>query len=182
MPLVINVLETGGGAVPRMKGFAMTTTSNENNRILVIGFGDKLSGENAVGRLVAEALIAKRRANVVTLSVTQLVPEFATLVASSRAVIFVDATAEQQQSIEVRELVPACPLSSRLHHVGPRELLAVTRNCYGHAPLAWLVAVPGHEFDVTDGLSATATLDVLSATEEVEQLIEQLTQYDASHA
>jgi hydrogenase maturation protease len=165
-----------------MKGFAMTTTSNADNRILVIGLGNSPSGENAVGRLVAEALIAKRHANVVTLSVTQLVPEFATLVASSRAVIFVDATADQQQSIEVRELVPACPLSSRLHHVGPRELLAVTRNCYGHAPLAWLVAVPGHDFDTTDGLSAAATRQVHSATREVEQLIEQFTTYDASHA
>jgi hydrogenase maturation protease len=166
-----------------MKGLAMTTTSNADNRILVIGLGNSPSGENAVGRLVAEALIAKRHANVVTLSVTQLVPEFATLVASSRAVIFVDATADQQQSIEIRELVPACPLSSRLHHVGPRELLAVTRNCYGHAPLAWLVAVPEHEFDTTDGLfSAAATRQVLSATREVEQLIEQFTTYDASHA
>jgi hydrogenase maturation protease len=159
----------------------MTTTSYADNRILVIGFGDKLAGENAVGRLVAEALIAKRHSNVVTLSVTQLVPEFATLVASSRAVIFIDAAAEQQQAIEVRELVPACPLSSRLHHVGPRELLAVTRNCYGHAPMAWLVVVPGHEFDVTDGHSVS-TQEVLSATQEVEQLIEQLTKYDVSHA
>jgi hydrogenase maturation protease len=160
----------------------MTTTSHADNRILVIAFGNRSTGEDAVGRLVAEALIANRHPNVVTLSVTQLVPEFATLVASSRAVIFVDAGAEQQKSIEVRELVPACPLSSRLHHVGPRELLAVTRNCYGHAPLAWLVAVPGHEFDRTEVLSPAATRQVRSATRQVEQLIEQLTKYDASHA
>lgn len=165
----------------RMKGLAMTTTSNADNRILVIAFGDKLAADNAVGRLVAETLQAKRHSHVVTLSVTQLVPEFATLVASSRAVIFIDASAEQRQAIEVRELVPACPLSSRLHHVGPRELLAVTRNCYGHAPMAWLVIVPGPGFDVTDGHSVSATQEVLSATQEVEQLIEQLTKYDVSH-
>jgi hydrogenase maturation protease len=165
-----------------MKGFAMTTTSNADNRILVIGYGDNLSGDNAVGRLVAEALQAKRQSHVVTLSVTQLVPEFATLVASSRAVIFVDARTDHQQSIEVRELAPACPLSCRFHDVGPRELLAITRNCYGHAPLAWLVTVPSHEFGLNDGLSAAATRQILSATREVEQLIEQLTKYDATHA
>jgi hydrogenase maturation protease len=159
-----------------------TATSNGADRILVVGYGNPLCSGAATGPLVADAIAAKRCSHVVTISVTQLVPELATLVASSRAVIFVDASVDDQQTVEVRELVPACPLSCRFHHTGPRELLAITRNCYGHAPLAWLVSVPGREFHLGDELSPPTRQHVLDATQSVEQLIDQLAKHEASHA
>jgi hydrogenase maturation protease len=162
------------------KGGGMKAAETDE-RIVVIGYGSTLRGDDAVGRIVAEAIAAKRHKHVVAISVTQLVPELATLVASAQAVIFVDASVDDQQSVEVRELTPACPLSCRFHQIGPRELLALTRNCYGHSPLAWLVAVPGRNFQMTDRLTLDAERQVQIATREVEQLISQLARHEPSH-
>jgi hydrogenase maturation protease len=152
-----------------------------DNRIVVIGFGNSLRGDDAVGQRVVERVAARDWPHVVTVTVTQLVPELATLVASARAVIFVDACVDQE-AVEVRELTPACPFSRRLHDTGPRELLALTRSCYGRSPLAWLVVVPGCEFGFTDQLSADAQRHVVAAEHEVEQLIERLLASEANHA
>jgi hydrogenase maturation protease len=158
------------------------STSKTEDRILVIGIGNTLRGDDAAGRIVVEAVASKRLPHVVAISATQLVPEFATLIASSRAVIFIDASVDENRSVEVRELVPACPLSHRFHDTGPRELLALTRNCYGHSPLAWLVTIPARELGLGERLSADAQEQVQAATKEVIQLIEQVTIHEASHA
>jgi hydrogenase maturation protease len=158
------------------------TISHADDRILVIGYGNTLRGDDAAGRTVVEAVAAKHLPHVVAISATQLVPELATLIASSRAVIFVDASVEGGQSVEVRELTPACPLSRRFHDTGPRELLALTRNCYGHPPLAWLVTVPGRDFRLGEQLSADAQRHVLAAGREVERLVGQLTKHEVGHA
>ena len=70
------------------------------------------------------------------------------------------------------------PISRRFCDTGPRELLALTRNCYGHPPLAWLVSVPGREIGASAGPSADANRNVQAATAEVEQLINQLAEHE----
>lgn len=152
-----------------------------DKRILVIGFGNSLRGDDAVGRRVVEQ-VSRERPNLVAMSVTQLVPELATLVASAWATIFVDASVDASSGVEVRELTPACPLTRGMHVTGPRELLALARSCYCHAPMAWLVAVPARKFGYSEKLSAEAEVHVAAAVREVESLIEQLTAREVNHA
>ena len=154
-----------------------------NNRILVIGYGSAIRGDDALGPLVVSSPAVRKRSNVLAISVTQLVPELATLVASARAVIFVDACVDQvQQTVEVRELTPACPLARRTHSTGPRELLALARSCYDRAPPAWLVAVPGREFGISDQLSDAARAQLANAKQQVQQLITVLLDDKVIHA
>jgi hydrogenase maturation protease len=158
-----------------------TKSERYDNRIVVIGFGNSLRGDDAVGRRVVEQ-VSRKRSNVVAVSVTQLVPELATLVASARAVIFVDACVDARDGVEVRELTPACPLTRRMHDTGPRELLALSRSCYSRAPMAWLVAVPARKFGYSEKLSAEAEQHAAMALREVESLIDQLTAQEVNHA
>ena len=145
---------------------------SSNNRVLVIGYGNTLRGDDALSQLVAESLADKKSSNLLAMSVTQLVPELAMLVASARAVIFVDVCADRgQKEIEVRELLPACPLAQRIHSTGPRELLAYARFCYDRSPPAWLVAIPGFNFEQSDPLSDTAKAQLANAKQQVQQLI-----------
>jgi hydrogenase maturation protease len=152
------------------------------DRILIIGLGSTLRGDDAVGRLVSEAIADENLPNVVALSLTQLVPELVTLVVSARAVIFVDASVADQEGVEVREILPACPLSRRFHDTGPRELLALTRHCYGRSPLAWLVTIPARDVHIGDQLTDEATRHVAEATREVLRLVQRLNLHEASHA
>jgi hydrogenase maturation protease len=152
------------------------------DRILIIGFGSTLRGDDAVGRLVSETIADKELPNVVALSLTQLVPELVTLVVSARAVIFVDASVADQEEVEIREILPACPLSRRFHDTGPRELLALTRHCYGRSPLAWLVTIPTRNMRISDELSGAARRHVAEATCEIQRLIQRLAIRETSHA
>lgn len=155
--------------------------TNNDNRIVVIGFGNALRGDDAIGRVVVEQL-ARNWPQVVTVAVTQLVPELATLVASARAVIFVDACVDARNDVEIRELTPACPISRRFHDTGPRELLALSRSCYSRSPLAWLVIVHGSEFGYSDELSPAAAANTQRAVLEIERLVEQLSLRELHHA
>ncbi len=157
-------------------------TNKNADRILIVGVGSTLHGDDAVGRLVSEAIADKHLPNVVSLSLTQLVPELVTLVVSARAVIFVDASVADQHNVEVREILPACPLSRRFHDTGPRELLALTRQCYGRSPLAWLVTIPARDVRIGDQLTDAAIRHVAEATCEVHRLIQRLSLCEASHA
>ena len=150
-----------------------TMSISSNNRILVIGYGSSLGCGDAVGALAAGSLADRKRSNVLAISVTQLVPELATLVASARAVIFVDACARQdQQTVEVRELTPACPLARQTHSTGPRELLSLARSCYDRSPPAWLVTVPGRDVGISDHLSdAGQEQQLATAKQQVDRLI-----------
>ena len=160
-----------------------TMSITADDRVLVIGYGNTLRGDDALGRLVAASLADKKSSNVLAISVTQLVPELAMLVASARAVIFVDACANcGQAAVEVRELLPACPLAQRIHSTGPRELLAFARFRYDRSPPAWLVAIPGFNFDVKDRLSVAAKSQLASAIQQVQQLVGTILENKVVHA
>jgi Ni,Fe-hydrogenase maturation factor len=157
-------------------------TSKTEDRIVVLGIRGLGHDEDAVSRRVVERVAARELPNVVAMAATQLIPEFATVVASSRATIFVCGGAEQQETVEVRELFRACPLSRRLHEIGPRELLALTRNCYGHSPLAWSVTLPAARGGGPQRRARDWEPVIQEAVRGIEQLIQQLTTHQVSHA
>ena len=84
--------------------------ASANSRVLVIGYGSTLRGDDGVGRWVADAIGQQRRSQVEVASVTQLLPEYAGPVAHARAVIFVDASCDDAlETTQVRELTTSRP-------------------------------------------------------------------------
>lgn len=136
---------------------------------LVVGFGSELRGDDALGRRVAEA--AEGWAGVRALSVHQLTPELADDLAGCERVIFADAVAggsgPRVVAVEPREGAPRDP-----HGLEPEDLLALCRDLHGRAPEAWLLLLPGEEFDRPDSLSHSARATLRRATEMLKEMLD----------
>jgi hydrogenase maturation protease len=158
-------------------------TERKLKPVLVIGYGSSLRGDDAVGRLVVDWIADRGLANVVTKSVTQLVPELAAEIARSRAVIFADACVPDcGQTVELQELTASSGAHGATHSAAPSQLLALTRACYGGSPSAWLVLVPAVDFEFTEQISSIARNNVNEAARVVERLIIRLEESEVAHA
>jgi hydrogenase maturation protease len=148
--------------------------ASANSRVLVIGYGSTLRGDDGVGRYVADTIGRQGRPQVEVVSVTQLLPEFAGPVANARAVIFVDACCDDAlETTQIRELVIEPVSAGQTHFAGPTDILRLSRSCYGRVPRAWLVSVPAKRFDISGELSAAVRRHTETAVAIVGKLIDE---------
>lgn len=140
---------------------------------LIIGYGSDLRGDDVAGRRVAEAAGEWGLPGVRAISIHQLNPELAEEMAAAERVIFVDARAgaAADDAAEVRQIGPAEPTSSLGHTADPRSLLALAQAVFGRCPAAWLVTIPGVEFELGENVSATAARGIAQALAEIRKLI-----------
>lgn len=142
---------------------------NPAGRILVIGYGNPLRGDDAVGRAVARAVCDAAPAAPLEMIVEhQLTPEMAEPVAAAARVFFIDADVDLPPG-EVRitpvQPAPTDPDRPMTHHQSPEHLLAMSRGLYGHCPRAWTVAIGPESFDLSESLSPTAQSAIPRALE-----------------
>lgn len=148
--------------------------ASANSRVLVIGYGSTLRGDDGVGRYVADAIGQQCRPQVEVVSVTQLLPEFAGPVAHSRAVIFVDACCDEGLTApQIRELAIEPASAGQTHFAGPADILRLSQTCYGRVPQAWLVSVPAKQFDLSSELSKEVRRLAEAAVKIVGKLIDE---------
>jgi hydrogenase maturation protease len=124
-------------------------------RVLVVGYGNTLRGDDAFGPVVADRLrqiVDSDRVHV--LSRHQLTPELAEDIAVCDRVIFIDASrASPAGELVCRPLdAGESGAAALVHTVGPDQLLALARLVYGRAPPATLVTVGGQSFELGDRL------------------------------
>ena len=82
---------------------------------LVIGYGNTLRGDDAVGQVVARALAGEAAIEgVEVIACHQLMPELAECIDAADLVVFIDAAADLQPGTIVAEAVQAASLSSGL--------------------------------------------------------------------
>jgi hydrogenase maturation protease len=126
------------------------------SRVLVIGYGNPLRGDDAVGWRVAEALTRDALPEgVEVMACHQLTPELAERLAAADLAVFVDAAAgDRPGAIATRAIdaVEAAPLPFS-HQCAPAELLAWARAVCGHYPAAVVVSVTAAQFDMGAQLS-----------------------------
>lgn len=143
---------------------------------LVIGYGNELRGDDAVGAKVAETIASWQLPEVKAMVVHQLLPELAVEIAKTNYVIFVDACGEESCTLRAQ----LSPISAKLKNASSRAfthshsaqgLLALTQNVYGHVPQAWLLQVPTQSFDFGEQLSSTAHRGVDDAVQTIERLL-----------
>jgi hydrogenase maturation protease len=148
---------------------------------LVIGYGNPLRGDDAIGPRAALAVAAWEIPGVRALAVHQLVPELAEALAAATTAIFVDAhildSAEDaaEAAIAVEPIGPATSVSALGHTADPRALLALTAALYGRCPAAWAIAVPAPCFALGAALSPQAERGLSAALLQVRALL------DAAH-
>jgi len=148
---------------------------SENNRddLLVIGYGNTLRGDDAVGRRVAEALQELRLPGVRVLSCDLLTPELADHISKARRVVFVDASVELSEMVQLRPAAPAECSQILGHTAEPGTLLAVARDLFGFAPQAWWLTIPIANIELGEELSEKASEGMRVALAKIRQLVSQ---------
>jgi len=140
---------------------------------LIIGYGNTLRGDDGVGPQVAEAVAGWGLPGVRAIAAHQLIPELADALASAEVAIFVDAQLGQTTSMGVsfKPITPDEKCLLDTHSGDPRWLLALTKQLYGRAPSAWLVAIPGANFDFGETLSGLARRGMDEALRRIRALL-----------
>jgi len=114
-------------------------------RPLVIGYGNRLRGDDAVGWVVADSLANDPRMDGVdVVAVHQLTPDLVHEVSRASRVVFVDAVLDptvQPGIVAVATLEPEPDAEPMTHHVGAGTILSLAEALYGASPVAFTVTV-----------------------------------------
>jgi hydrogenase maturation protease len=157
---VNNELRMKNGELRNRRASPNSKFPNQNSQFLVIGYGSVLHSDDAVGQKVAEAVADWRMPEVSTVAATQLTPDLAERISQVDEVFFVDAAIKPIKPNKPRRcfglirLQPAHDAYELGQHFGdPRTLLALAQVLYGRCPRAWLITIPGQNFDLGETLS-----------------------------
>ena len=125
-------------------------------KVLIIGYGSPLRGDDNIGCHVAQMLEDQYHNDpeVRVIGSHQLTPEMAEDVAASEFVLFLDAAAGMPAGkIQQRAVKPQPGPLSFAHYLDPAMLLAATMELYGSVPRAELLTIMGAAFELGNGLS-----------------------------
>jgi hydrogenase maturation protease len=146
--------------------------ADKSGTVLVIGYGNRLRGDDGMGPRVAEAIAARGRPGVRVLTPRQLVPELAADLAGARLAVFVDARAGAADAgVAAVAVGPGASHDWTTHAAAPPALLALTFSVFGRAPAAWWVTVPGWDFGLREGLSPLAQQAARAGVERAEAIL-----------
>ena len=148
--------------------------------VLVIGYGNALRSDDAVGLRVANLLADDPRLAGVEVGAShQLTPELALDMSRASLVILIDASTEGQPgAITVRPLKAADTEAAdhrpgaMSHHVAADVLLAIARDLYGATPRAFVVSVGTATMDVGEKLSPPVAAALPAIVDAVANLVE----------
>ena len=147
-------------------------TSTRLRTALVIGYGNPLRGDDAVGWRVASAVAGWRLPDVQAMAVHQLTPELAVPLASARLAIFVDARlAGEGEAFDLRSLGTEIPEITLGHVSDPQFLLALVRSAYGRQPPACLITIPATNLALGVGLSPSSRREMKAALRRIARIV-----------
>jgi hydrogenase maturation protein HypF len=144
-------------------------------RNLLIGYGNTLRRDDGAGPAVVAAVVARigpdRSIRLETKVTHQLLPELADPIADADRVIFVDARVTAPDAgVTIEPIAPAEAGSARFdgHVASPSALLTLARVVFGRAPgEAWLVTLPGVDFELGEGFSPVTAEAIATASDRI---------------
>lgn len=148
--------------------------------ILIIGYGNSLRQDDGGGLQLAQQIEQTGQElglPVERVCVQQLLPELAVDIARPdvEAVIFADTRAvlphDITPDIEIAQLATRSLSPSVGHHLLPEVLLIYAYRLYGQQPPAWLVTVPGIEFDHGESFSPVTENALITAKDKIKNLL-----------
>ena len=128
------------------------------NDILIIGYGNPGRQDDGLGPALAEAIEQRNLTGVSVDSDYQLTVEHAEMASRHRVVVFADATCEEDAPFRWSRLAPAdAAVRFTSHHLGPGDVLALTRDLFSAEPECYVLAMGGRDFGKFEaGLSPAA--------------------------
>lgn len=152
-----------------------TGPASDPPRVLVIGYGNTLRGDDGLGRRAAEALARRPLpAGVEVLTCHQLTVELAETISRADLVLLIDAANGDQPGTIVCEPVDRvdAPVGPILHYLEPPALLACVEALYNAAPRTLLWTVTARSFDYAETLSPEVERALPALLRQVEACIE----------
>jgi hydrogenase maturation protease len=142
-------------------------------RVLIVGYGNPLRGDDAVGQEVAQRLAAELQdPDIEILTELQLRPEIAELMSRAEIAIFIDARANGKPGeVRTEEVVPSEPEQTFTHQFAPPMLLMTAEILYNRIPRTYLVSIAGENFELSEGLSEAVAAAIPEALDAVRRLI-----------
>ena len=139
--------------------------------ILVIGYGNGLRGDDAIGIVIAEAVQSWNLPQVKVIACHQLTPELSEDISEAGLVIFADAAATGTPGeVTVTAVEPADPTTSSAHGGDPAKLLGLAQVVFGKCPPAWVVTVTAEDMSFRESLTETAQRGVDEALKRMQEL------------
>lgn len=142
---------------------------------LIIGFGNELCGDAAVGPAVAMSVADWELPAVKSVAVPQLSPELTAELAQTNYAIFVDACGHSRiRTVQIAPLVVCEQPPSRAfaaREYDPLSLLNLTQRFYHRHPQAWLLQIPIESCDLGGDLSSKARKGCDRALRSIEQFL-----------
>ena len=148
------------------------------SRFLIIGYGDELRGDGAVGPIVAGIVASWNLPSTKVMSVRQLTKELASHIAATDYVIFVSAcsgsscarTAQFDPIVRGTQIFETLAVKD-IHSCNLLPLLDLAQQIYRRKPQAWFFQVPIESFDCEEGLSSITQRGCDQAVRTVEKFM-----------
>ena len=140
------------------------------NKTLIIGYGNTLRRDDAVGVYAAER-IRNEYPGIECITAQQLSPEMAITLAHFKRVIFIDAS-DAVRELDVRTLHPGKMHKTReANTLTPQMLLDASQELYGQVPRqTFQIEIPASDFTSGESLSPKARILVDQCVEIVRGL------------
>ena len=132
-------------------------------RILVYGIGNPGRRDDGLGPKLVSLVEAERIENVDCDANYQLNIGDARTCSHYDIVIFADASETAAPPFEFKEHEPAREIAFTTHEMAPTSVLALTEELYARRPRAWLMAIRGYEWNLAEGLSLQAEINLSAA-------------------
>ena len=127
---------------------------SSEKRILVVGYGNTLRGDDGVGQIIAEKIENLGLPNVETLAIHQLTPDMAGMMKDYNMLIFIDASEDITiDETQVFDLFPSKNSAAIEHAMSPDNLLRLCLDLYSICPESYIVLLPARIFSFTEELS-----------------------------
>jgi hydrogenase maturation protease len=149
----------------------MNSQTSNNWKMLVIGWGNDLRGDDGAGVCAARAVADAHLPGVSVLQAHQLTPDLAEDIAGAGCVVFVDAYAAAADAPLRVEHISSAPKDHAIgHHGDPSLLLQLVIDLYGTVPDAWLIGIPAFNFQPGETLSPRTAFRTNEAVERIGKL------------
>jgi hydrogenase maturation protease len=142
--------------------------------VLIIGYGNRLRGDDGFGPRAAELLAADPRlAGARVLARHQLTPELAADLAEAWLAVLVDVNVTDEAGVvSVGRLDETrAPGAASSHHADPADLAGLTRELYGAAPTVYMVSVGAASLELGEALSGAVEKALPAVVEAVIEIV-----------
>lgn len=154
-------------------------------KFAIIGYGNPLRADDAVGWCVAQQLADfAERPGVYLLATHSLTPELSAVISEADLAIFIDAECGHNPGLIQRQTVTVEPHAKRslLHAMTPGQLLSLAKALYGQAPPAVLFTVTGASFEHRESLTPLVRRSCDKVVEQIKSILQSKRIDEAVHS